>query len=104
MRAFSAVKQLLYLSLLWTANALPAVQSPMVYTPPVNRNVTFKLFTELEELARIVDISYCVGNSGIHKPFICASRCQDFPGFELVTVSRPMNTTLRVSEPLRLTE
>jgi hypothetical protein len=50
------------------------------------------LFWELEELARIVDISYCVGTAGlgIQKPFQCASRCgdRDFETFELVTVSR----------------
>jgi hypothetical protein len=48
------------------------------------------LFWELEELARIVDISYCVGTAGlgIQKPFQCASRCadRDFETFELVTV------------------
>lgn len=47
------------------------------------------LFWELEELARIVDISYCVGTAGlgIQKPFKCASRCgdRDFETFELVT-------------------
>jgi hypothetical protein len=54
--------------------------------------ITQKLFWELEELARIVDISYCVGTAGlgIQKPFQCASRCadRDFETFELVTVSR----------------
>ncbi|KAK5173649.1 uncharacterized protein LTR77_002330 [Saxophila tyrrhenica] len=52
-----------------------------------NRNVSPELFTELEELARIVDISYCVGltSFGIIKPFKCLSRCSDFPDFELVT-------------------
>jgi len=49
------------------------------------RNVSAKLFYELEELSRIVDISYCVGTTGILKPFLCASRCQEFPDFELVT-------------------
>ena len=45
------------------------------------------LFSELEEFARIVDISYCVGITswGIVKPFSCLSRCSDFPDFELVT-------------------
>ena len=54
---------------------------------PFNRTVSRKLFYELEELARIVDVSYCVGTTGIQKPFLCASRCQDFEGFELITVS-----------------
>lgn len=46
--------------------------------------VSLTLFAELEELARIVDIAYCVGTTGIAKPFVCASRCTDFPTFELV--------------------
>jgi hypothetical protein len=53
--------------------------------------ITQELFWELEELARIVDISYCVGPAGlgIQKPFQCPSRCgdRDFESFELVTVS-----------------
>jgi len=47
-------------------------------------NLSIKLFAELEELSRIVDISYCVGMTGISKPFQCASRCDEFPDFELV--------------------
>jgi hypothetical protein len=47
------------------------------------------LFWELEQLARIVDISYCVGTAGlgIQKPFRCASHCadSDFESFELLT-------------------
>ncbi|KAK5124048.1 hypothetical protein LTR85_002245 [Meristemomyces frigidus] len=57
--------------------------------PPVNngRNISVALFSELEELARIVDISYCVGltSLGITRPFTCLSRCSDFPRFELIT-------------------
>jgi hypothetical protein len=53
-------------------------------TPAWNSNVSIELFAELEELARIVDISYCVGTTGISKPFQCASRCDEFPEFELV--------------------
>src|SRR5258708_1639103 len=49
-----------------------------------NSTVSIQLFAELEELARVVDISYCVGTSGIYKPFECASRCDEFPDFELV--------------------
>ena len=54
----------------------------------LDRNVSATTYAELEELARIVDISYCVGTSGIQKPFKCASRCSDagFEGFELITV------------------
>lgn len=53
-----------------------------------NRAISSELFTDLEELSRIVDIAYCVGltGSGIQKPFLCASRCQEFGSFQLVTV------------------
>jgi Lipase (class 3) len=50
-----------------------------------SRNVSQGLFNSLEELARIVDIAYCVGLTGIQKPFQCLSRCDDFRGFELVS-------------------
>lgn len=52
---------------------------------PNSRNVSQALFNSLEELARVVDIAYCVGSTGIQKPFRCLSRCGDFPGFELVS-------------------
>ncbi len=89
MQLFSALKQLVYLSLMWTGDAHPTTtQTPIGYPLSANRNITVELFAELEELARIVDISYCVGTTGIQKPFLCASRCQDFEGFELVTVRK----------------
>lgn len=52
-----------------------------------HHDISAKLFADLEELSRIVDISYCVGLTGIgiQKPFQCASRCHEFPGFELAT-------------------
>jgi hypothetical protein len=69
-----------------------ATQEPLI-RGPTSRNdtlITQKLFWELEELARIVDIAYCVGTAGlgIQKPFSCASRCgdRDFETFELVKV------------------
>jgi hypothetical protein len=49
-------------------------------------NVSTKLFAELEEFARLVDIAYCVGVTGIQAPFECASRCDEFPGYQLVDV------------------
>ncbi|OBT60823.1 hypothetical protein VE03_09917 [Pseudogymnoascus sp. 23342-1-I1] len=54
-----------------------------------DRTVSEELFRELEEAARLADIAYCVGISGIWKPFGCLSRCSDFPSFELVDVSSP---------------
>lgn len=83
----------------WLARAI-AVTSHVVLASPTSqvplsggllgahdRKISSNLFAELEELSRIVDISYCVGSTGIQKPFQCASRCQDFDGFDLVTVS-----------------
>lgn len=67
-----------------------ATQQPLLRGPANNtiQVISQKLFWELEELARIVDISYCVGTAGlgIKKPFKCASRCadRDFETFELV--------------------
>ena len=62
-------------------------QTPLLRHAASNRTVSPALFEELEELARIVDISYCVGltSLGISKPFQCLSRCKEFPSFELVT-------------------
>ncbi|OAF58604.1 hypothetical protein VC83_04982 [Pseudogymnoascus destructans] len=49
-----------------------------------DRTVSEALFADLEEAARLADIAYCVGISGIWKPFGCLSRCSDFEDFELV--------------------
>jgi hypothetical protein len=54
-------------------------------TPSVTREISPSLFTSLERMSRIVDIAYCVGNTGISKPFSCVSRCNEFPTLELVT-------------------
>ena len=53
-----------------------------------NKAISFELFADLEELSRVVDIAYCVGltGTGIQKPFLCASHCQEFGSFQLVTV------------------
>lgn len=50
-------------------------------------HVSNDLFNSLEELSRLVDISYCVGTTGVQQPFQCLSRCDEFPDLELVTVS-----------------
>ncbi|KAG9552415.1 extracellular lipase, partial [Aureobasidium melanogenum] len=67
-------------------SALPAQQAPLLRHAEDNRTVSPELFSDLEELARIVDISYCVGltGMGISRPFKCLSRCSEFPDFELV--------------------
>lgn len=73
---------------LTAASASPVTQAPLTGSllSSANYSISEELFTNLEELSRIVDISYCVGTTGIQKPFLCASRCSDFKGFELVTV------------------
>ena len=54
---------------------------------PGRRNgISPELFNSLEELSRLVDISYCVGTTGVQNPFECLSHCNEFQGFELVTV------------------
>jgi hypothetical protein len=69
-----------------------ATQIPLLHHAETNqsRTISEALFVELEELSRIVDISYCVGVAGlgIQKPFECLGRCKDFENFELVAVSR----------------
>lgn len=77
-------------SLASVSRGAPTLQIPLVQHGSGNHSISVKLFAELEELARIVDISYCVGMTGlgIQKPFQCVSRCSDFENFELVTVSR----------------
>lgn len=79
-----------FLAVSGTAAASHAEEPPQnVLTADESGNISVKLFMELEELARLVDISYCVGNTGVWKPFRCASRCDDFSGYELVDV-RPV--------------
>lgn len=56
--------------------------------------ISVRLWKELEELARLVDIAYCVDTPGIQKPFLCNSHCQDFPHVELVTVGSPVLSPL----------
>ncbi|KAF2669673.1 alpha/beta-hydrolase [Microthyrium microscopicum] len=82
------------------ATLAAALQAPLqIHNHNDNPKLTVSksLFTELEELARIVDIAYCVGTPapGISKPFECPSRCGDFDSFELVTT---WNTGILLSE------
>ncbi|KAA8652263.1 hypothetical protein EYZ11_004585 [Aspergillus tanneri] len=50
-----------------------------------NRTLSPLVFASLEELSRVVDVSYCVGNTGIWKPFACLNHCAELPSFELIT-------------------
>lgn len=55
------------------------------------RQVSKELYHSLEELSRLVDIAYCVGTTGIYKPFNCAGRCHEFEEVELIKVSATLN-------------
>ena len=92
-KVYSILAALLYIH---KGAASPVSQIPLRgdLLAATDRNISAELFGELEELSRIVDISYCVGTTGIQKPFLCASRCQDFESFELVTVGRAIAPAL----------
>jgi hypothetical protein len=49
------------------------------------QGISVRFFAHLERLSRLVDIAYCVGTTGLSRPFDCASRCKDFPTLGLVT-------------------
>jgi hypothetical protein len=84
------------LALVGGSHGAPA-QAPLLQQSSNDTTVSAALFAELEELARIVDISYCVGTAGlgIQKPFQCVSRCSEFENFELVTVRSPDKALLK---------
>lgn len=46
--------------------------------------VSPSLFASLEESSRLVDITYCIGSSGVRPPFTCLSHCSDFPDLTLI--------------------
>ncbi|KAJ5694075.1 hypothetical protein N7536_004487 [Penicillium majusculum] len=64
-------------------------------TAQARKHVSTDLFNSLEELSRLVDISYCVGTTGVQQPFQCLSRCIEFPDLELVTT---WNTGILLSD------
>jgi Lipase (class 3) len=72
-----------YLATLFVVNVNGAL--PTTFGHLESRTISQALFNSLEELARLVDIAYCVGSTGIYKPFRCLSRCDEFEGFELVS-------------------
>ncbi|KAI0020152.1 alpha/beta-hydrolase [Xylariomycetidae sp. FL0641] len=64
-------------------------------TPARPDGISLGFFAALERLSRLVDITYCVGTSGISRPFSCVSRCKDFPSLELATT---WNTGILMSD------
>lgn len=63
-----------------------ALQSDGGGAPPSPQSVSVPFFADLERLARLVDITYCVGTTGISPPFSCASRCKEFPSLQLASI------------------
>jgi pimeloyl-ACP methyl ester carboxylesterase len=57
--------------------------------------VSTAFFASLERTARLVDITYCVGTTGVSPPFSCASRCKEFPSLQLI---RTWNTGVLLSD------
>ncbi|KAK4129566.1 alpha/beta-hydrolase [Parathielavia appendiculata] len=62
---------------------------------PRPNGVSTPFFASLERAARLVDIAYCVGTTGISPPFSCVSRCKDFPSLRLI---RTWNTGVLLSD------
>jgi hypothetical protein len=84
MRNLSIITTLVVIASLATCSPFASQHPSRPSLDATSGDISIKLFAELEELSRIVDISYCVGTTGISKPFKCASRCDEFPDFELV--------------------
>ncbi|KAI1107529.1 alpha/beta-hydrolase [Jackrogersella minutella] len=78
---------LLYPVVAFAVGTLPRTQYPIQLhgdaSTPNHTSPSF--FASLERFSRLVDITYCVGTTGISPPFSCASRCDDFPTLDLVT-------------------
>lgn len=72
-----------------------ATTTPSSPAESIAHPISPDLFSSLERLARLVDIAYCVGTSGVSSPFACASRCKDFPDVELAST---WNTGLLMSD------
>lgn len=76
------------------------LQQPLTYnglkpsgSDDPGRRVSAELFWSLEEHSRLADIAYCVGSTGIREPFSCNSHCDEFEGFELVNVSKKLESS-----------
>lgn len=68
------------------SSSLVADQRPIEAQDDARPNgISNRFFASLERLSRLVDIAYCVGTTGLSRPFDCVSRCKDFPTLSLVT-------------------
>lgn len=93
---------ILLLALFQRLNAFATPVGPLEQQPisqqshrPSPQAVSVPFFASLERLARLVDITYCVGTTGVSPPFSCASRCKDFPSLKL---ERTWNTGVLLSD------
>ncbi|KAI0176191.1 alpha/beta-hydrolase [Hypoxylon sp. FL1284] len=85
MRTSSLLLSCLVASFAW-ASPLES-QQPLTVNDDASTagRISNHLFASLERFSRLVDISYCVGTTGIAPPFSCVSRCKDFPSLDLIT-------------------
>lgn len=76
----------LLVALMGLAQAENLQQKPLQTDKRVDlQGISDSLFSSLERFARLVDIAYCVGTTGLTQPFSCASRCREFPFMELIS-------------------
>ena len=67
-----------------TAANFPDTQQKPLKLSDNEGGISENLFFDLDRLSHLVDITYCIGTSGIQKPFQCVSRCKEFPELQLV--------------------
>ncbi|KAI5466606.1 Alpha/Beta hydrolase protein [Mariannaea sp. PMI_226] len=85
MRAWAFLLTLGALGLALEQAQQPVGSNDVRKSPPTAGAISTPFFATLERLARLVDITYCIGTTGVSKPFECVSRCNDFPNLSLVT-------------------
>lgn len=74
-----------YLGIVAGAAVFPAQAPLTLHDPATSSSISIPFFADLERLSRLVDIAYCIGITGVSKPFECASRCNEFPSLTLAT-------------------
>lgn len=84
--AWSARSSLLLLLTVILHLANPSVAGLLAPIQNQADGIPSELFESIGELSRLVNIAYCVGWSGLQPPFQCLNNCDEFKGFELVTV------------------
>ncbi|KAI2848948.1 hypothetical protein CBS147343_7617 [Aspergillus niger] len=76
---------LTYFSLLLPVRGFVRSETDRIPSGQDLRPIPEEIYNSLDELARVVDVAYCVGSTGLQKPFQCLSHCSDLKGFELIT-------------------